>query len=78
LWKGFGDVQANDIEDVDAVLDEIAEQNDQMSQIQGALAQSTVPGMIDDDDLEAELNVRCTALPSSACRLLCAVFFPAK
>jgi hypothetical protein len=49
-----------------------------MSQIQGALAQSTVPGMIDDDDLEAELNVRCTALPSSACRLLCAVFFPAK
>ena len=34
-------VQANDIEDVDMVLDDIAEQNDQMSQIQDALAQST-------------------------------------
>lgn len=52
------DLQANDIEDVDIVLDEIAEQNDQMSQIQDALAQSTMAGGIDDDELEAELNVR--------------------
>ena len=55
-------MQANDIEDVDIVLDEIAEQNDQMSQIQDALAQSTMAGGIDDDDLEAELNVRSLLL----------------
>ena len=57
-------VQANDIEDVDMVLDDIAEQNDQMSQIQDALAQSTMAGGIDDDELEAELNVRLPVLPA--------------
>lgn len=55
---GKANLKANDIEDVDLVLDEIAEQNDQMSQIQDALAQSTMAG-VDEDDLEAELDVRC-------------------
>lgn len=54
---GKANLKANDIEDVDLVLDEIAEQNDQMSQIQDALAQSTMQG-VDEDDLEAELDVR--------------------
>lgn len=54
---GKANLKANDIEDVDLVLDEIAEQNDQMVQITDALAQSTIVGM-DEDDLEAELNVR--------------------
>lgn len=52
---GKANLKANDIEDVDLVLDEIAEQNDQMSQIQDALAQSTMQG-VDEDDLEAELD----------------------
>eukprot|EP00892_Ulva_mutabilis_P000070 jgi/Ulvmu1/10063/UM006_0010.1 len=52
---GKANLKANDIEDVDLVLDEIAEQNDQMVQITEALAQSTIAG-VDDDDLEAELN----------------------
>lgn len=54
---GKANLKANDIEDVDLVLDEIAEQNDQMVQITDALGQSTIAG-IDEDDLEAELNVR--------------------
>lgn len=54
---GKANLKANDIEDVDQVLDDIADQNDQMSQIQEALAQSTMPG-VDEDDLEAELDVR--------------------
>jgi hypothetical protein len=58
---GKANLKANDIEDVDLVLDEIAEQNDQMSQIQDALAQSTMAG-VDEDDLEAELNVCFPAL----------------
>lgn len=53
---GKANLKANDIEDVDQVLDDIAEQNDQMSQIQDALAQSTMVG-VDDEDLEAELDV---------------------
>lgn len=56
---GKANLKANDIEDVDLVLDEIAEQNDQMVQITDALGQSTIAG-IDEDDLEAELNVRRT------------------
>lgn len=55
---GKANLKANDIEDVDLVLDEIAEQNDQMVQITEALGQSTIGG-IDEDDLEAELAVRC-------------------
>jgi predicted RNA binding protein with dsRBD fold (UPF0201 family) len=54
---GKANLKANNIDDVDAVLDEIAEQNDQMTQIQDALAQSTMHG-IDDDELQAELDVR--------------------
>jgi predicted RNA binding protein with dsRBD fold (UPF0201 family) len=54
---GKANLKANDIEDVDLVLEEIAEQNDQMSQIQDALAQSTMTG-VDEADLEAELDVR--------------------
>jgi nitrogen-specific signal transduction histidine kinase len=50
-------LKVNNIDNLDAVLDEIAEQNDQMTQIQEALAQSTVHG-IDDDELQAELDVR--------------------
>lgn len=51
---GKANLKANDIEDVDLVLEEIAEQNDQMVQITDALGQSTIGG-IDEDDLEAEL-----------------------
>ena len=54
---GKANLKANNIEDLDAVLDDIAEQNDQMSQIQDALAQSTMND-IDDDELLAELDVR--------------------
>ena len=61
---GKANLKANDIEDVDLVLDEIAEQNDQMSQIQDALAQSTMTG-VDEMDLEAELDV-CSLSPARA------------
>lgn len=54
---GKANLKANNIDDVDTVLDEIAEQNDQMTQIQDALAQSTMHD-VDEDDLMAELDVR--------------------
>lgn len=63
---GKANLKAHNIDDVDAVLDEIAEQNDQMSQIQDALAQSALGG-IDEDDLQAELDV---------CILTCLMFHP--
>ena len=75
---GKANLKANDIEDVDLVLDEIAEQNDQMVQITDALGQSTIGG-IDEDDLEAELNVRrhrCTLSCVLGCRPASPAFLP--
>lgn len=57
---GKANLKANDLENVDQVLEDIAEQNDQMTQMQDALAMPTgaMAGM-DDEDLENELEVRC-------------------
>lgn len=57
---GKANLKANDLENVEEVLDDIADQNTQMSQIQDSLAMPT--GMmadLDGDDLDDELAVRC-------------------
>jgi hypothetical protein len=64
---GKVNLKANDSEDVDLVLEEIAEQNDQMIQIQDALAHGTMAG-VDEADQEAKLDVRLLLAVVARCR----------
>jgi hypothetical protein len=57
---GKANLKANDLENVEGVLDDIADQNSQMAQMQDALAMPTgMMAEMDGDDLDEELAVRC-------------------
>ena len=59
---GKANLKANDLENVEEVLDDIADQNTQMAQMQDALAMPTgAMADMDADELDEELAVRVTA-----------------
>lgn len=65
---GKANLKANDLENVEGVLDDIADQNTQMAQMQDALAMPTgMMAEVDGDALDEELAVRClqSARPAS-------------
>lgn len=65
---GKANLKANDLENVEEVLDDIADQNTQMAQMQDALAMPTgmmadMDGDELDDELAVRLQSRCVCFP---------------
>jgi hypothetical protein len=55
---GKANLKANDLENVEEVLEDIADQNTEMAQMQDALAMPTgMMAELDNDELDAELEV---------------------
>lgn len=66
---GKANLKANDLENVEEVLDDIADQNSQMAQMQDALAMPTgMMAEMDGDELDDELAVRTHLLISAISR----------
>jgi hypothetical protein len=60
---GKANLKANDLENVEEVLEDIADQNTEMAQMQDALAMPTgMMAELDNDELDAELEVCHMAL----------------